>query len=87
MPNGDPEAPTLQELPPIPRLAAAVTICYGFVLLLFGTFLLWIMATTGEPIILNPFEYGEAEFEAALLAVLTGVSCYGMVTLDYLFRA
>lgn len=75
-----------RDLPTVPRLAAAATVVYGLTMLLFGGLLLWIAATTGEPVILNPHRFGEAELEAVLLAVLMGVACYGMATLDWLLR-
>jgi hypothetical protein len=76
----------MNDLPPVPRLALATTICYGFVLLLFVTFILWISMTTGEPLILNPHAFGEAEIEAVMLAVITGIACYGMAVFDWLLR-
>lgn len=75
-----------RDLPTVPRLAAAATVVYGMAMLLFGGLLLWIAATTGEPVILNPHRFGEAELEAVLLAVIMGVACYGMATLDWLLR-
>lgn len=76
----------MDDLPPVARLAAVATVAYGFVCLCFVTVVVWVGATTGEPVILNPHRYGEAWVEALLFAAVTGVACYGLAVLDWLFR-
>lgn len=73
-------------LPPVARLAAIVTVWMGLGCLLLMSFVFWVAATTGEPVILNPHRYGEAWVEAVLFTVLLGVGCYGMAVLDWLYR-
>lgn len=74
------------ELPPVAHFAAVATVGFGLVCLFIMCFILWIAATTGEPVILNPHRYGEAWIEAVLFTIFLGIGCYGTAVLDWLNR-
>lgn len=74
------------ELPRVQRLAMYATLVAGLFAVMFGALLVWIAATTGEAIVLNPHRYGEAWLEAALLWGLLGVMCYGTALFDWWMR-
>lgn len=78
--------PDPTDLPTIQRLGFGVLLMLGLFLAMFVTVVVWVGATTGEPVVLTTTRHGEAPVEAVVLAVLMGVSAYGMVIADYVLR-
>lgn len=78
--------PDPTDLPSIQRLGFGVTVMLGLYLAMFVSVVVWINATTGEPVVLTATRHGEAPVETVLLAILLGVSAYGMVVVDYVLR-
>lgn len=85
--NKEPEPDLMSgQFPPVARFVAVATIAFVLVCLILVSFVFWVAATTGEPVILTPHRYGKAWAEAVLFTILLGVGCYGTAVLDWLSR-